>query len=235
MSDVLISFPIFGEDFVINPPRYFEIFGIKIYMYGIIIAVGFILAVVYCIKRSREFDLTEDNILDMLIVTVPFAIIGARLYYVIFDFDLYRADSFLEMMKKIVNIRNGGLAIYGAIIFAVIAAIIFCKVKKVHLGDVLDVGSFGFMIGQMIGRWGNFINREAFGSETDVPWKMGLTYPSGKTIYVHPTFLYESLWNLLGFVLLHFYSKKHRKFMAKCSQCTLPGMGSADSGLSGFA
>lgn len=212
MSDVLISFPIFGEDFVINPPRYFEIFGIKIYMYGIIIAVGFILAVVYCIKRSREFDLTEDNILDMLIVTVPFAIIGARLYYVIFDFDLYRADSFLEMMKKIVNIRNGGLAIYGGIIFAVIAVIIFCKVKKVNLGDMLDVGGFGLMIGQMIGRWGNFFNREAFGAETGVPWKMGLTYPGGNTIYVHPTFLYESLWNLLGFVLLHFYSKKHRKF-----------------------
>lgn len=212
MTEPIISFPMFGENFMLNPPTGIEIFGLKIYFYGIIIATGFILAVAYALWRCRDFGLTQDNILDMLIVTVPIAIIGARLYYVVFDFDLYRSDSLIETLKKIVNIRNGGLAIYGGIIFAVITVIIFCRVKKINLGKMLDIGSFGLLIGQMIGRWGNFINREAFGAVTDVPWKMGLTYPNGQTIYVHPTFFYESAWNFIGFILLHIYSKKHKTY-----------------------
>ena len=212
MSDIVISFPIFGEGFKLNPSRGFEIFGIEIYWYGVIIATGFLLAVIYALRRDKEFGLTDDNILDMLIVTVPIAIVGARLYYVVFDFDTFKADTVWATLGNIVNVRSGGLAIYGGIIFALITAFVFCRVKKIHVGDMFDIGSFGFLIGQCIGRWGNFINREAFGAETDVPWKMGLTYPSGQTIYVHPTFLYESLWNLAGFIFLHFYSKKHRKF-----------------------
>ena len=107
MTEPIISFPMFGENFMLNPPTGIEIFGLKIYFYGIIIATGFILAVVYALKRCRDFGLTQDNILDMLIVTVPIAIIGARLYYVVFDFDLYRSDSLIETLKKIVNILKG--------------------------------------------------------------------------------------------------------------------------------
>ena len=212
MSDVIISFPMFGEGFSVNPPRSISIFGFNVYWYGIIIATGFILAVAYALHRDEEFGLTDDNILDMLIVTVPLSIIGARTYYVIFKFEDYRADTFWQFFKNVVNIRNGGMAIYGSVIFAVLSVVIFCKVRKVSLGDMLDIGSLGMLIGQFVGRWGNFINREAFGAETDVFCRMGLTYPNGTTIYVHPTFLYESLWNFIGFIFLHFYSKKHRKF-----------------------
>lgn len=211
MEKPIISFPFLGENFVLNPRSSINVFGFEIYLYGIIIAVGFILAVIYAIKRAPEFGLTEDNIIDMLIVTVPTAIVGARLYYVIFDFDSYRADNFIDMLGKIVNIRNGGLAIYGGIIFAVTAVLLFCRAKKIPAGKMLDIGGFGLLIGQAVGRWGNFINREAYGAQTDVFCKMGLTYQNGTTIYVHPTFLYESLWNTMGFILLHIYSKRHKK------------------------
>ena len=212
MSDPIISFPMFGSDFSLNPPRSISVFGFDIYWYGIIIALGFILAVIYAVSRAKDFDLSEDNILDMLIVTVPLSILGARIYYVAFSFDEYRADTLWGFFKNFINIRNGGIAIYGAVIAATLSVLIFCILKKLPPGDMMDVGSLGLLIGQFIGRWGNFINREAFGSETNVLWKMGLTYQSGRTIYVHPTFFYESLWNFIGFIILHFYSKKHRSF-----------------------
>ena len=211
-TDTVISFPIFGENFKLCPPRSVNVFGLELYFYGIIIAFGFILAVAYVLHRAKDMNLTEDNVLDMLFITVPVAIIGARAYYVIFNFEAYKADTFLEMLKKMVNIRNGGLAIYGAVIAAVITVTLFCKRRKIAVGDMLDVGAFGLLIGQCVGRWGNFINREAFGAETSVPWKMGLTYLNGRTIYVHPTFFYESLWNFIGFLIISAYSKKHRKF-----------------------
>jgi phosphatidylglycerol:prolipoprotein diacylglycerol transferase len=143
----------------------------------------------------------------MLLWAVPTAIVCARLYYVIFTPDEYfGAGKWINIVK----IWNGGLAIYGGLIGAVIAVVLVCRHKKIPCGAMLDIGGLGMMIGQAIGRWGNFVNREAFGSVTSVPWKMGLTSASG-TVYVHPTFLYESLWNVAGFVLLHFLSKK-RKF-----------------------
>lgn len=212
MNETVISFPLFGENFKLCPSRSIELFGIKFYWYGIIIATGFILAFLYVMKRSKDFNLTQDNVLDMLLITVPLAIVGSRLYYVAFDFERYRSDDFLEMLKKIVNIRNGGLAIYGAVIASVISVVIFCRVRKLSVGDMTDLGSLGLLIGQCVGRWGNFINREAFGCETTLPWRMGLTYADGTTIFVHPTFFYESLWNFIGFLWISAYSKKPRKF-----------------------
>lgn len=202
----MISFPIFGENFSLNPSDSFNVLGKDIYWYGVIIALGFLLAVVYGFRRSKDFGLTQDNIIDVLLFAVPTGIICARLYYVIFNFSLFSAHP-IDIFK----IWEGGLAIYGGIIGSVIVAAIYCKVKKISIGAMLDIGGFGFLIGQAVGRWGNFFNREAFGGETNVPWRMGLTL-DGVTKYVHPTFLYESLWNILGFLLLHIYSKRRRKY-----------------------
>ena len=207
----------FGEDAVINPSTHFSLFGKNIYWYGVLIAVGFVLAVLYALKRCKEFGLTQDNILDGLIVATPIGIIGARLYYVIFN----PADYFGPgKWGNIVKIWEGGLAIYGGVIATVLTLILVCRIRKISLASLLDIVSLGFLIGQCIGRWGNFFNREAYGAETDVFCRMGLHYTSG-TIYVHPTFLYESIWNLAGFVILHFVSKKHRRFKGQIFVCYL--------------
>ena len=214
MSDTAITFPIFGDGFVLNPQRYLEIFGFKIYWYGLIIALGFIVAALYLLKRRKVFGLEEDDVYTMIIFAVPLGIIGARLYYIVFNFDSFRADTFGEFIKNCLNVRNGGLAIYGGVIFGIIGLILSAKVRKVKIGTALDVGAFGVIIGQIFGRWGNFINREAYGISANVDsffLRMGLTTPDGVTTYVHPTFLYESVWNLIGFIILHFVSKK-RKF-----------------------
>ena len=208
MNTTPISFPMFGEDAIINPTTHITVFGKNIYWYGILIAVGFILAVLYALKRCREFGLTQDNILDCLIIATPVGIIGARLYYVVFNPTDYFGPG---KWGNIVKIWEGGLAIYGGLIATVVAVFLVCRKKKISMASMMDVVSLGFLIGQCIGRWGNFFNREAFGTETEVFCRMGLHYTSG-TIYVHPTFLYESLWNLIGFVILHFVSKKHRRF-----------------------
>ena len=199
-----ISFPGLGLSF--NPSRVAFSIGEKgIYWYGIIIAVGFILAVLYAMKRSDKFGLTQDNVLDMLLCAVPLAIIGARAYYCIFSWEMYKDDPI-----SVLYIWNGGLAIYGGVIGAVIGLVIITKVRKINTLAMMDVGGLGLLIGQSIGRWGNFMNREAFGGLTDSFLRMGLTDVNGQTIYVHPTFLYESLWNALGFLLLHLYSKKRK-------------------------
>ena len=202
----IISFPMLG-DLSINPPNSFEVFGFSIYWYGVIIAAGFLLAVLYCMHRCGEFGLNSDNVLDTLIVGTPLAIIGARLYYVVFYFDLYR-----DNLWEIFAIRDGGLAIYGGIIGAIIGLLIVSHWRRFSAFAMLDLGCFGMLIGQFVGRWGNFINPEAYGAETEIFCRMGLTDPvTGNTIYVHPTFLYESLWNFLGFVLLHIFSKKFER------------------------
>ncbi len=204
MSSAAISFPMLG-DWTICPANHFTVFGHNIYWYGVIIAVGFLLAVTYAFRRCKEFGISADDLTDVLLFAVPLAIVGARAYYVIF-FGHY--DNFLDMIA----IWEGGLAIYGGIIAAVITVIVVCRVKKISAMAVMDVTSFGLLIGQSIGRWGNFMNREAFGYETDIFCRMGLTL-NGQTMYVHPTFLYESLWNAIGFVALHILSKKTtRKF-----------------------
>ena len=201
-----IAFPGLGIELDINRVA-FEIFDKPIYWYAIIIASGFLLAVYYGMKRSREFNLDEDNITGMLMVAAPLAIVCARLYYVIFEFDQYKDD-----LLSILYIWNGGIAIYGAIIGALLGVIIYCSFKKMKIRNFLDIGALGLMIGQSVGRWGNFVNAEAYGGETSLLWRMEICDAAARArSCVHPTFLYESLWNVLGCVILHFYSKK-RKF-----------------------
>ncbi|NLT14209.1 MAG: prolipoprotein diacylglyceryl transferase, partial [Clostridiales bacterium] len=195
MQGIKISFPLLGENFILDPPTYVSVLGIQVYYYAVIIAAGFLLAILYILKRRDAFGLTQDSVLDMFIICVPSGIIGARLYYVLFNpTDYFGAGKWLNIF----NVRQGGLAIYGGVIAAVIAVLIYSRKKKIPTAVFFDVGALGLLIGQAVGRWGNFINREAYGAETDVPWRMGLS-SVGSTVYVHPTFLYESLWNIIGF------------------------------------
>ena len=200
-----ISFPALG--LVMNPGRVIELGPLTIHYYGAIIAFGLILAVCYACRRSTQFGLKEDDIIDGALCVTPFAIICARAYYVIFRW----AEEYADNPISVFYIWEGGIAIYGGVIGAVIGILAFCKWRRIKPAAVLDVVSLGFLIGQSIGRWGNFFNREAFGAETDVLWKMGLLKNTGEVIYVHPTFLYESAWNACGFVILHFLSRR-RKF-----------------------
>ena len=200
-----ISFP--ALDLVMNPGRSISIGPLTVHYYGAIIAFGLILGVLYACRRSKDFGLKEDDLIDGVLWVTPFAIICARAYYVIFRW----AEEYAAKPISALYIWQGGLAIYGGVIGAVVGILVFCKCRKIKPAVVLDVVSLSFLIGQSIGRWGNFFNREAFGAETDVLWKMGLMKANGDIIYVHPTFLYESLWNACGFVILHFASKR-RKF-----------------------
>ena len=199
-----ISFPSLGID--IDPLRVFDLGPLSIHMYGLIIAVGLMLAVVYGMRRAPQFGVTEDHVLDGVLWITPFAILCARAYYCIFSWELYADDPI-----SVLYIWNGGIAIYGGVLGAVAGIILYCRIRKISLGAALDLVLLGFLIGQAIGRWGNFFNREAFGAETDSFLRMGLFSPlTGTTTYHHPTFLYESVWNALGFVILHFLSKKRQ-------------------------
>ena len=199
-----ISFPTFG--IAIDPPRSVTLGPLNIHFYGVIIALGLMLAVVYACRRSSRFGLKEDDILDGVLWITPFAIICARLYYCIFSWDYYSAKPI-----EILYIWEGGLAIYGGVIGAAVGVLVFSWIKKIKVAALLDMVSIGFLIGQSIGRWGNFFNREAFGAETESFLRMGLMNKySGEITYYHPTFLYESLWNAAGFVLLHILSGKRK-------------------------
>ncbi len=199
---------IFGIQVNIDPVAFtIPAINWKVYWYGIIIALGFILAIIYCFKRAGKFGVDSDKLLNCVLVTAPLAIICARLYYVVFNPD----TSFTQFF----NIHQGGLAIYGGVIGAIVVGIICCKMWKVNILSTLDLASLGFLIGQGIGRWGNFVNQEAYGAATNSDW-FGMTggkiaLEMGDGVLVHPCFLYESVWCLLGFLLLHFISKK-RKF-----------------------
>ena len=196
-----VSFPGLGISVDLNRIA-FSLFGLNIYWYGIIIAVGFLLAVLYCNYRTRDFGIKKDDFLDMLIFAVPISIIGARAYYVLFMYNEY----YYGNPQLIYQIWDGGIAIYGAIIAGALTVLVFCLIKRIRVGTMLDLCVLGLLIGQAIGRWGNFVNQEAYGVETTLPWAMLLS--NGQA--VHPCFLYESLWNIVGFVILHFYSKKRR-------------------------
>ena len=199
-----ISFPSLGID--IDPVREFAVGPLSVHMYGLVIAFGLVLAVVYAMRRSSQFGLTEDHVLDGVLWVTPFAIVCARAYYCAFSWELY-ADNPISVLY----IWNGGIAIYGGVLGAVAGVLVYCRIRKISLGAALDLVLLGFLIGQSIGRWGNFFNREAFGAETESFLRMGLYSPlTGTTTYHHPTFLYESLWNGLGFVVLHFLSKKRQ-------------------------
>ena len=218
-----IQFPKLGIDFHIDPTA-FSIGSLTIQWYGIIIVVGLLLAIIYCVPRMKRFGIDSDRAIDAVIGGVIGGIIGARLYYVLFRWDQYK-DNLLEIF----NTRNGGLAIYGGLIGAVLVGLTICKIKKVRMLPMLDVAVLGFLIGQSVGRWGNLVNQEAFGRNTDSIFGMtggriqaaimnSTEYFDGAAKAadlsalhtVHPCFLYESAWCLLGFLILSFWSKRRK-------------------------
>ena len=210
--DSAISFPLLGN-FSINPPSYFTVFGKTIYFYGVLIALGFLLAILFCGKKSAEFGIKADDFYDLMLWLIPLSIVGARLYFVLFRLQDYLADPI-----SILYVHEGGLAIYGGVIAGVLCVVGVCRHKGIPIPAMLDLAILGLLIGQIVGRWGNFMNREAFGTETSVFCRMGLTAPDGTTIYVHPTFLYESLWNLACFVfLLCFLRAGKRRYDGQCA------------------
>ncbi len=189
----------------------FTLFGKNVYWYGIIIALGFLLGVTYCYYNAGRFGIVKDKVIDFILFAAPGGIIGARIYYVIFYMDLYRNADGSFNWGEAVAIWDGGLAIYGGVIAAILILLIFCAVNRIKFLAFADLGSYGLFIGQSIGRWGNFCNQEAYGGLTNLPWRMGLTV-GGEYIEVHPPFLYESLWSLVGLAVAHFVLRKHRKF-----------------------
>lgn len=199
-----VSFPGLGIEFPLSPIA-FSIGGLKVHWYGIIIAGGLILAMIYAYFSAERFNVNRNKLFDCVLVGIVTGVIGARAYYVLFKLDYYIAHP-----NEIIMINNGGLAIYGGIIGAFLGGCITAKILKIKIMPILDVAVLGFLIGQGIGRWGNFFNQEAFGSVTDLPWRMVSENTGLKG--VHPCFLYESLWCLLGFVILHFLSKRYQKY-----------------------
>ncbi len=225
----ILTFPGLGLEFELNPIA-FRVFGWPIHWYGIIIACGFLLAVAYGYWRAPRFGVDQEKLIDMLFFAVPLAIIGARAYYVIFYLSLYTNADGSFNWGEAVAIWDGGLAIYGGVIAAVATVAVYCRVRKQNFWNYTDIGCFGLLIGQLVGRWGNFVNIEAYGGVTALPWRMcsesianellwkGLVDSTqyqqilDGTLGVHPTFLYESLWNLLGFLILVLIARKGRRF-----------------------
>ena len=213
-----LVFPRLGFDFTVKSVA-FTVGGVSITWYGILITFGMLLAMCYAFGNMRRFGIDSDRAIDGIIGGVIGGIIGARAYYVIFHWDSYKGN-----LKEIINIRGGGLAIYGGVIAALLVGAIVCKCRKVRILPMADVVSLGFLIGQCIGRWGNFCNHEAFGCNTNGLFGMSSgkiqsyilrNFTDGSVVAdqpVHPCFFYESMWCLLGFILLHIVSKKWRKF-----------------------
>lgn len=219
MTDT-ISFPGLGLEFDVSRIA-FSIGSIDIYWYAVIIATGFLLAMVFLFKNAKRFGVDSDRAVDVIFFAMIFGIIGARAYYVAFQWDMYK-----DNLMEILNIRGGGLGFYGGIIGGVIGLIIGCKLREQKILPFLDLAGGAVLIGQGIGRWGNFVNSEAFGSNTTLPW--GMTSPKiasyiarhseevmgavmDPNIPVHPTFFYESLWCAIGLIVFCFVMKK-RKF-----------------------
>lgn len=225
-----VFFPGLGLEFELNRVA-FTVFGHNIYWYGVIIAAGFLLAVIYGLHIAPRFGMDPDKITDAIFVVVPMAILGARMYYVIFNPAVcFQADGSFSLLRMIA-FWDGGLAIYGGVIATVATAVIYCRVRKLDFWSGMDVTVYGLLIGQLVGRWGNFVNVEAYGGLTELPWRMCSSSIANElwrdgfleteqmyqnvlngTLGVHPTFLYESLWNLLGLVLLILLMKRGRKF-----------------------
>lgn len=212
LKNMPISFPGLFGDWEFNPDPIAIHVGHGIYWYGIILALAMLAGFYLALKQCKRFGLTEDDVMDMLLAGVPSCIIGARLYYVIFYLDLYRNPDGSLNFGDMIAIWDGGLAIYGAVIAGAIAAFFVARHKKLKLGALTDLCVLGLILGQAIGRWANFINREAFGGLTDLPWRMRLWTSATEFVEVHPTFFYESLWNIVGLLLLVFVVTKGRRF-----------------------
>ncbi len=200
-----VSFPGLGiGEFKLNSVA-FTIFGHPIAWYGIIIAFGMIMATCYVLYRAKQEGIPGDEILDLAVYTIFFGVLGARLYFVLTSLDQF--DSFWDIFK----IWNGGLAIYGGIMAGALTVYIHCRLKKRDVRQFLDMVGPAAMLGQIIGRWGNFMNGEAHGGPTEIFCRMGLRFSEyGTVIYYHPTFIYESIWNVIGFVLINLFYKKKR-------------------------
>lgn len=210
-----ISFPGLGIG-IMNIRSTLNLFGFSIHWYGVIIAVGIVLAYLFALREGKRRDISQDTVLDIIIFGLPSAIICARLYYVIFEWEQYRNN-----LIDVVKIWEGGIAIYGGIIGAVLSTYIYCRVKRISFLKIADLGGFGLLIGQAVGRWGNFVNAEAYGAETTLLWRMQLV---DLGMSVHPTFLYESLWNIGVFLFLLWYRKK-QKFDGEIFLAYLVGYG----------
>ena len=231
-----IRFPHLGIN-IEKLPKSITVFGFEIAFYGIIIAIGMALAMTIIFKEVKRTGQSEDYYYDLAIFAIIFGIIGARMYYVIFEWEQYRHN-----LLSVFNIREGGLAIYGGLIAGTITTCVFCKIKKMSIPQVLDTIILGIIIGQILGRWGNFFNREAFGGFTDNLFAMQIRYDevggviseslekhiqivdNAKYIQVHPTFLYESVWNLILFVVM-MLMRKHKKFQGEIACIYLIGYG----------
>ena len=208
-----VSFPgLFGGWEMTASPVCFSIGDKPVYWYGVIIASGLILALLFCLKQAKNYGLKEDDVYDTVIWGIPLGILGARLYYVVFYLDLFRDAEGKLSFSRMIAIWDGGLAIYGAVIATVLVCLVLSRVEKFRLWALMDLVVMGLLIGQAVGRWGNFMNREAFGSETTLPWRMQLVLRTGETVQVHPTFLYESLWNVVGLLLIVFVVSRARRF-----------------------
>lgn len=220
----VIAFPNLGLEVTVNRVA-FNILGKDIYWYGIIIAIGFVLAIAYCSRRIDQFGFNNDMLFDALIVALPSAIVCARLYYVIWEWSYYSKHP-----SEIIAVWEGGLAIYGGVIGALLAVAAYGRIKRLSIPGMFDVAALGLLIGQCIGRWGNFINGEAHGTETASLFGMMV---NGEGPF-HPTFLYESVWNLIGFFILHLISKKCYRFRGQIFLCYLIWYGAGRAVIEGM-
>ncbi len=217
LTEMEVEFPNLFGGMAINYYRGFKLFGINIYWYGVLIVIGVVLAYLYAMRRAtKDFGLVKERVFDVVFAAIIGGFTCARIYFCVFT-ELKNPGTYTSVIEVFTKIRDGGLAIYGGVIGAFLVGFVFCKLRKVNFFAMTDLASLGFLIGQTIGRWGNFINQEAYGEVCSPDWVFGM---SGSKIateveagaLVHPCFLYESVWCLVGFVLLHFYSKKLRTF-----------------------
>lgn len=231
-----IAFPNLGI-YLENVPRYFSVFGFEIYYYGVFIVIGMIAGFFLALRLAKITGQNPDTYWDFALIVIFVSVLGARIYYVIFEWDSFKDD-----LLSIFNIRNGGLAIYGGVIAAFITLFIFCGIKKLNALLVGDTCVLGLILGQAIGRWGNFMNREVFGGysgglfsmqlpvaavrdQSDITEEILAHIPEGANyINVHPTFLYESVWNLFILGLLLVY-RRHKRFDGELCLLYLGGYG----------
>ena len=217
-----VSFPGLGIEPFHMDRIAFSLFGIDVNWYGLIITCGMILAVLYALWHAKHEGVKSDDIIDLALTLIFCGVIGARLYYVIMEFDQYlvTGGTFWKnvggTLYNIIAIWNGGLAIYGGIIAGFLAAMVVARAKRIPFPVIADIAGPSVMVGQIIGRWGNFVNVEAYGAETTLPWRMGVLYSFNdgasfiSETFVHPTFIYESLWNLVGLILITWLYKKKK-------------------------
>lgn len=235
--DMSIRFPHLGI-YLPNVGKTISVFGFDIAYYGITIAIAMIVGISIALHEAKRTGQNQDTYLDLLMLTMLTSVVGARIYYVIFSWDNYK-----DNLGEILNIRNGGLAIYGGIIAGAITVFIYSKITKMKFLQIADTVCMGLAAGQIIGRWGNFFNREAFGEYTNnllamqlpvsavrkneitsVMWNHVVTIGGVEYIQVHPTFLYEGLWSFMVLLFL-FWFRKRKKFEGELFFCYLAGYG----------